>query len=332
MNPETEFSVQEALVNLVDMLRSKISGVEDGDHSLGLRATLGHIEVAFRHYERGRTDPDETAFNDVIYRTNQAFEGGIKEAYRILTGNDPGKKTPYKIEQYLETNEVFRERVLNQFKNYRTEWRNPSAHDYKLDFDDSEAFLAIISVSAFFCVLLDQIVERVAFNKSKAATRTPLNDYAVLPSASFYEQVSSLIQHFLSKEDSVLNNEIKLETTVIGSLHGMLASSLPDIDIYLEQNLSSDSMYRADIILKRGQDQLLIEIKRWSKRRDITGARYQVEKYLRVSGLSHGLLVFAPDKAEAISVVEYQSESTGSKIGIILPQSGIGNNGIEAMF
>ncbi|WP_458127549.1 hypothetical protein [Pseudomonas sp. Z2-11] len=31
---------------------------------------------------------------------------------------------------------------MSQLTTYRTEWRNPSAHDYKLTIDESEAFLA----------------------------------------------------------------------------------------------------------------------------------------------------------------------------------------------
>ena len=43
-------------------------------------------------------------FNDVVYRTNQAFEGALKEAYVVLTGEAAGRKTPNDIEKYLETN------------------------------------------------------------------------------------------------------------------------------------------------------------------------------------------------------------------------------------
>ena len=52
---------------------------------------------------------------------------------------------------------------------YRTEWRNPSTHDYKLDFDEDEALLAIASVCAFAIVLLDQITEKLNFDRAKAA-------------------------------------------------------------------------------------------------------------------------------------------------------------------
>ena len=153
-------------MDLVATLRTQIDSLDEGDYKPGLLAVLRHIETGFRHLERGQNTGDDTAFTDAIYRTNQAFEGSIKEAYRVLAGQDPAHKRPYDIENYLERNNVFRSRVLKQFTTYRTEWRNPSTHDYKLDFDSSEAFLASVSVAAFACLLLDQVAERLSYNQS----------------------------------------------------------------------------------------------------------------------------------------------------------------------
>src|SRR5689334_21146934 len=122
-------------MDLVDTLRTKIDGLDKGEYSSGLRAVLAHIETAFRHLSRGLNSDDDAAFTDAIYRTNQAFEGSVKEAYRVLAKQEPERKTPFEIEGYLETTDVFRSRVLEQLTTYRTRWRNPSAHDYKLDFD-----------------------------------------------------------------------------------------------------------------------------------------------------------------------------------------------------
>lgn len=78
-------------MDLVEALRSKIFALQEGDYSPGLKAVILHIETAFGHLSRGQTKDKETAFTDAIYRTNQAFEGSIKEAYRVLTGKDPSK-------------------------------------------------------------------------------------------------------------------------------------------------------------------------------------------------------------------------------------------------
>ena len=95
-------------MDLVDTLRKKIDVLEDGEYVPGLKAVLLHIETAFRHLSRGQETDDDTAFTDAIYRTNQAFEGSVKEAYRVLAGHDPAKKRPFDIENYLEQNNIFR--------------------------------------------------------------------------------------------------------------------------------------------------------------------------------------------------------------------------------
>jgi HEPN domain-containing protein len=39
-----------------------------------VRAVVRHIERAEMHFRRGREEADDDSFNDVVYRTNQAFE------------------------------------------------------------------------------------------------------------------------------------------------------------------------------------------------------------------------------------------------------------------
>ena len=311
-------------MDLVETLRSKIAALDDGDHISGLRATLGHIEVAFRHLARGQSDGDEAAFTDAIYRTNQAFEGGIKEAYRVLTGNDPQKKTPHFIENYLEENGIFRGRVLNQFRNYRTEWRNPSTHDYQLYFDESEAFLAIVSVSAFACLLSDQIVSKIAFDASKDATEA---QFQALPKAaekySLYSRASSIVQDFASTYNGMAMTGRTTEAILLGSLHGAFASIMPDVEVVLEPQLSSESHYHADMILKKGDESLIIELKRFRENQGLVAAREQVEKYLEVSGIDLGLLVFMPDSPEEIEILEYELSHVSRRIGILLPKRAI---------
>jgi hypothetical protein len=71
-------------MDLLDVIRKQIDRLSEGPHSVGLRSVLRHIEAAYGHLSRGQTQQDDSAFTDAIYRTNQAFEGSIKEAYRIL--------------------------------------------------------------------------------------------------------------------------------------------------------------------------------------------------------------------------------------------------------
>jgi hypothetical protein len=133
-------------MDIVEKLRFAVQELPNGDHSPGLTAIVRHVEAAIRHYDRADGGDDEEAFTDCIYRTNQVYEGSLKEAYRILSGEPVSSKTTlFEIEKFFDGNDQIRSRVLKQMSRYREDYRNPSTHDYKLDFDENEALLAILS-------------------------------------------------------------------------------------------------------------------------------------------------------------------------------------------
>jgi hypothetical protein len=157
-------------VDIVKILEDAVTSLPEGDYSIGLNAIVRHVKAAIRHLERDqKKDPDTCT--DAIYRTNQAYEGSLKEAYRVLAGQDPSTSTPFQIEQYLETHNVVRPRVLTQLTRYRQDYRNPSTHDYKLDFDEDEALLAIVSVCAFAKLLTNQIASKLASEAAQLIAR-----------------------------------------------------------------------------------------------------------------------------------------------------------------
>jgi len=298
--------------------------LQEGDYSPGLKAVILHIETAFGHLSRGQTKNEETAFTDAIYRTNQAFEGSIKEAYRVLTGKDPARQRPYDIEQYLEKEKVFRSRVLSQFTNYRTEWRNPSAHDYKLDFDESEAFLAIVSVSAFACLLFDQIAEHVAFMGAKDAAddqKSDLRKRLGKTDGNLRDRVIRLITAFAAqKQTGTTPNRRRPEVQVLGALAGFLASAAPDINVSIEPRLSSEGFERGDMLLALGADKLLVELKRGHAAANMLySAVTQVEHYLLVSGLRDGVLYFYSDEPCELQQEDHDIPRMGARIAVLRP-------------
>ena len=296
-------------MDLIATLRRKIEVLDDGDYIPGLKAVLLHVETAFRHLTRGQKSGDDTAFTDAIYRTNQAFEGSIKEAYRVLASQDPDRKRPFDIQNYLEEQNVFRSRVLRQLTTYRTEWRNPSAHDHKLDFDESESFLAIVSVSAFACLLLDQIAERLAFNKAQAeaeAQKATLSaNLAGAQKTDLLSRISDLLAQFSSSHAPQTGpSGRETEVQVIGALHGYLASIAPDLSVQTGTKLVPDRPFRADFIIAKGNDRVVIELKRRMVRHNFQAAIAQVEHYLLVSGVKGGVLLFLPEQAGEVERME----------------------------
>ena len=292
-------------MDLLAILRKKIDLLENGSYKPGLFAVLRHVEAGYGHLLRGeRSADEESAFTDTIYRTNQAFEGSIKEAYRVATGNDPSTKTPFEIEAHLEQNNVFRPRVLAQFKTYRKEWRNPSTHDYKLDFDSSEAFIALTTVSAFASVLLDQITERLAFLKSEreAQERHPEPPAAIEAISKDLLQIStSLVKGYVSNRPLAANGEPESESQLLGGLHGLISTLLPEVSVQVEHQLSRDKPFQADMMLSAGNERVLVEVKRKYHKNTYHNALAQVEHYMLISGVTGGILVFLPERAGAVS-------------------------------
>ncbi len=312
-------------MDLIATLRNKIDVLDDGEYIVGLKAVLLHIETSFRHLSRGRDAEDDTAFTDAIYRTNQAFEGSIKEAYRVLAGQDPAKKRPFDIEGYLEKHKVFRSRVLSQFTTYRTEWRNPSAHDYKLDFDESEAFLAIVSVSAFACLLLDQITERLSYLKSQAEADSQkqaiAETLAGTVNASLLTRAVDVLRQFCATyTPSISSTQQHTEAQFIGALHGFLASAAPELKVVTDARLSKDRPFRADLIIHRGEESLVVELKRRLYRNNFHNVLAQLEHYMLISGIKNGVALFMPDSPSDLEVQEVDVSGIGGKLTVLSPE------------
>lgn len=279
----------------------------------GLKAVLLHIETAFAHCARGESSGDDTAFTDAIYRANQAFEGSVKEAYRVLTGNDPAKKKPYEIEKFLEANQVLRKRVLEQLSNYRSQWRNPSTHDYILDFDQSESLFAVVSVSAFAAMLIDEIQQKLAFYKSQAeAAENAANESSTgIPKTAeneveLVEEVKTLLQQFCTTHlPTPLEGEAISEAQHIGAIQGFLSTVASHLQVKSEFKLNPNDNARVDLQISRGDEQVIVEIKRHPIISDLPKNLLQIDRYLSIGGMRNGVLLYLPASKGTLEVVPF---------------------------
>ncbi len=297
-------------MDIIAILRNKISLLDTGEHSAGLKATLSHIETAFRHLTRGQTDEDQTAFTDAVYRTNQAFEGAIKEAYRVLTKKNPDGVRSYDIELHFSESKTFRKRVLDQFTNYRKEWRNPSTHDYKLDFNESEAFLAIVSVTAFSCLLFDEIAQQLAHDVEVAAAQEI--------SERVRSEVNNVNGDLLSRTTEALKiyflrhakEQVEKGTAAqwLGSVSGFLAAIIPEAEITTDAPLGTDKLHiTADLLVKCSGERVIVEIK--NRLNILTYKRVldQVEHIMLSSGIDAGVIFFLPTMLNAGKIYETEN-------------------------
>jgi len=217
-------------MDVVKILRDAVLSLPKGEHSAGLNAILRHISAAIRHFER-RDGLDQDNFTDAIYRTNQAYEGSLKEAYRVLAEKDPSRETPHGIEVYLESNNVIRPRVLTQLTRYRHDYRNPSTHDYKLDFDENEALLSIVSVCAFAKLLIDQISERLAYLEQASKDNTGESSLDFDSDKELAEFASYSMQKYLNDSNNE-NDEQEKYSAFLGRIAGHLSSTGLTTDLY----------------------------------------------------------------------------------------------------
>lgn len=301
-------------MDLTKLIKEKSKAFSNTEHLPGIESVIGHIEIAERHLNQGKKG-DDYLFNDVIYRTNQAFEGSLKEAYNVLTGSKSDKKSPHEIEKYLESNNLLKERVLSLFSNYRREWRNKSTHDYKLYFSEQEAFLAIVNISAFFNILLDQMVEKVAYDyETQTATKAKRGLPQGYSSFEFSRQVCELLLAF-AKEVPAKSQWAAMprlfEREVAGMLAGFINTIDPQIEVLPEFSimLGSNRRLMADFVLKKGDKTVIIEMKMPGshverRRRD---GREQLFSYMAASNIDNGILFIPPISTSQQMVVESQS-------------------------
>jgi hypothetical protein len=78
-------------MDLLQEIREKLKGNPGLSLGRGLESVATHIEVAEKYHCRAKAENDEHLYTDVIYRTNHAFEGILKEAYGVFSGNKSDK-------------------------------------------------------------------------------------------------------------------------------------------------------------------------------------------------------------------------------------------------
>ncbi len=278
-------------MNILETIKNQVVSILKSKSLGGLNSVITHIERAEHFLEEGKNKNDEHLFTDVIYRTNHAFEGILKEAYKVITGNNSENKTPYQIENYFLENDVLNERVLDLFKNYRKEWRNTSTHDYNLFFDHSEAFLAIVSVSAFCHVLLNQIHEKVSFDIEKKVLTGSKNSIPNYSSMNLVEKITNLILNFSES----FNFEDKLEVEIMGALSAYMKLMDNDLIVVRDAHIEPLSHFRPDFVISdKNHNQIVLE-NRKGRKRDLTD---YLSTIMKIGKIKEAIVFYIPKPRE----------------------------------
>ncbi len=259
---------------------------------------ITHIERSVFLFNQARITNDEQYYTDSIYRTNQAYEGILKEAYMVFSGKSVVKKRTVDLENYFEKNNFFNNRVKKSFALYRQEWRNPATHNHNLFFKMDEAFLAVVNVSAFIFVLLNQISEQISYKNTKQLFKNKTNNIKI--DSLQKDKITKLIVDELKRFYSLYHQEkedINTEYQLIGALKGFLENKFSNLEIQSDYYGDMFSIYRPDIaILKDNEIVVLIEVKKEYHKSRLDAGYKQVKSYLYESKLKQGILYFYTSK------------------------------------
>lgn len=291
-------------MDILKEIEQQVNSIKKVDNSTYLDSIFTHIDRAEFYYLQGKTDTNY--FNDVIYRSNQAYEGALKESYKVLadkTQEEVIRKTPNDIEKFFETNSVFRERVLQLFKNYRQEWRNKSTHDYKLFFDENEAFIAMTSVTSFVHLLLKQIQEKIAFNTQQKKLEEEkeiakrIKKIAVAKDKKPVDKLVDMIIEFSRQNSQQIFENTKdiREVEIMGLFHAYIESAGKSITTQREPKFIVGSRdIRPDFLIEIDEEPIILEFKRMrAMGSHIQNTINQVLIYMQATNTFSGIIYYA---------------------------------------
>ena len=177
-------------------------------------------------------------------------------------------------------------------------------------------------------MLLDQIAERLAYTKSQAeaqARQAALSTNVDSPAnPDLLALVSELLMRFcafhIEEADASLKSS---EAQVIGAIHGFLAATAPDLEVVTDARLDPERPFRADLLVSRGGDRLLIDLKRLLLPKNYANRVAEVEHRLLIGKVKSGVLLFLPDVPGEMERLELAIPAIGGRLVVLSP---VGSN------
>jgi len=302
-------------------LRERVAASGLQQRCPGVGAVLTHIEHAESLFREAGEAHESQYLTDVVYRANHAFEGMLREAYTLFTGGDSAGETIQSVESALLRQKVFEPRVIELFKNYRQNWRNPSTHDHTLFFSNVEAFLAVLNVSSFAYVLAEQMIERIAFTDTRASVVDGTGMTDTVRAATPIDMLCNTLTVALNQARGELTKVGALESQLLGVVHAVLSRiegvSEPILHPLMNRRLRG---FRPDLLAKFEGERFILDVKQghgpvefWIE---------QSERYLR--GLDVKLVVLLLFQADhPFGYLTSEVAGTGGHMGIIASEPAI---------
>ena len=155
-----------------------------------------------------------------------------------------------------------------------------------------EALLAIVSVCAFAIVLIDQISEKISVDRAKAAAKPQ----SPAENKRLADLTADALLKFRFEPPTAEPGRRAREVEIIGAVAGYLEGLFPSARIAIEAELGAERHSRADVLIERESERVLVEIKRSRIVENIRGLGVaQLSHLIALSGIREAVLFMYGD-------------------------------------
>ena len=292
-------------MDVLATIRKRIDELASTPSYTGLVAVSKHLEVADEHFDRASSGGGAHLYTDALLRCNRALMGLLREAHRLLEGDDL-ERHPFDIERHFRSGGGLGSPASERLENYLSTWRDPSLIDQQQVPGRQEAFLALLDLSALFSVVLDRIAEIQAYRLEKGRiANLPTNGSDGAPLAERLVHLLMAFASSLPEPGTPSSSEPRLQ----GRLRGFLETVMPGTALMVDPPLKSPSgTLKPNFILAEGDESVVLEIRSVASDRgeslvrDRRRVTEQMMMHLLTSGIANGIAVLLPASSTELAV------------------------------
>lgn len=315
-------------------IKQKVAEVLPPDFFPGIYTVINHLQMAEHYWQEANGSIEEYLFTDAVLRANHAFEASLGEAYKLVCGKDPDGMSVKDIYKYLDDQNIFKDKEAQTFHRYLEDWEIPAERDEQLFFSEQEAMLAIMNVSAFFLILVEQIIEIASYEKAKYflgwdRTEKIHKELERYGDKFFLDQLVTLLQLFAADLFYIEEREsAPSEYEMLGYLRGFLEIATPEIEVEIDKRIKIGSSHtQLDMLIHHKDETVLVETKRSNQIRgsifDIDNAVQQISGYMTATGINKAVLFYLPILGSsdlATREIDLDVDSVQQQIKVVYPQ------------
>ncbi len=321
----------------MDMLfeiKRKVSEALPADFFPGIYEVINHLQMAEHYWQEAKGSIEEYLFTDAVLRANHAFEAALGEAYKLLCNEDPKELTAKQLYKYLDEKNIFKDKEAQTFHRYLKDWEIPSEKDEQLFYSEQEAMLAILNVSAFFLILVEQIIEIASYEKAKyfigwdkaERIRQEIERYG---ENFLLDKIVALLRLFSADLFYIEEREnLPAEYEMLGYLRGFLEISVPEFQVEIDKRIELGSSHtHIDMLITHNNESILIETKRSNQIKgsifDIDNAISHLFEYMAAIQTNKAILFYLPILGStdlATRDIEMDVDGVTKKVKVVYPQ------------